>query len=154
MTTTNTGRVGIPISKPDTIVRVALVGQRGTGKCSLVRRFSEDTFDADRESNDFFVPRIVHIDGKIVKLFIDNGFNDFLRQEAIGQTCSPTRYRGTEGVLAIYDTTDASSFHKLRHCIEEVTKRNNKTIMTIVVGNKCDLTTERKVRGDVVRVAG
>ena len=54
-------------------------------------------------------------------------------------------YRGGNGVLVVYDITDRDSFDNLNSWLIEIEKNANKNVYKLLIGNKCDLESERKV---------
>ena len=54
-------------------------------------------------------------------------------------------YRGTQGVMLVYDITDLDSFLNLNKWLKEIEKNASKNVYKILVGNKCDMENERKV---------
>jgi small GTP-binding protein len=54
-------------------------------------------------------------------------------------------YRGGNGVLVVYDITERESFENLNSWLIEIEKNANKNIFKLLVGNKCDLESDRKV---------
>jgi Ras-related protein Rab-1A len=101
--------------------------------------------------------RTVEIDGKQIKLQIwDTAGQDRFR------TITASYYRGAvcsfflfhfiplssffqHGIIVVYDTTSQESFRSLVSWLTEVDKSVSDPISKLLVGNKCDLTTLRKV---------
>ena len=54
-------------------------------------------------------------------------------------------YRGGHGVLVVYDITDRESFNNLNSWLIEIEKNANKNVFKLLIGNKCDLESERKI---------
>ncbi len=48
-------------------------------------------------------------------------------------------------MFLVYDITDASSFNNVGSWLAEVKKHAGTNVVTVLLGNKCDLETERKV---------
>jgi small GTP-binding protein len=53
--------------------------------------------------------------------------------------------RNIDIALLIYDITNRRSFKELNYWIQEVKEMNNKKILFVVIGNKCDLYEERVI---------
>ena len=47
--------------------------------------------------------------------------------------------------MLVYDITDLESFQNLNSCLIEIEKNASKNVYKILVGNKCDMESERKV---------
>ena len=54
-------------------------------------------------------------------------------------------YRGSHGIVLVFDLTDRSSFEKISNWVEEIKHNSPKSVKLLLVGNKCDLKEERKV---------
>lgn len=105
----------------------------GVGKSSLLIRFSDDTFSGSYITTigvDFKI-RTVLIDGLRVKLQIW----DTAGQERF-RTITSTYYRGTHGVIVVYDVTNGESFANVRRWLDEI--QNNCDVVNKVLG-KCAL---------------
>ena len=113
------------------------------GKSSLLMRFTEEELQADIAPTvglDFRV-KMMNLMGFSVKLCVW----DTAGQERFTYMTS-TYYRGSHGVLLVYDTSCRLSFEKLSHWVLEETKyRKENNTVKMVVGNKSDLTEERTV---------
>nr|XP_035937862.1 ras-related protein Rab-35 isoform X1 [Halichoerus grypus] len=114
--------------------------QRGVGKSSLLLRFADNTFSGSYITTigvDFKI-RTVEINGEKVKLQIW----DTAGQERF-RTITSTYYRGTHGVIVVYDVTSAESFVNVKRWLHEI-NQNCDDVCRILVGNKND-DPERKV---------
>lgn len=101
----------------------------GVGKSSLLIRFSDDTFSGSYITTigvDFKI-RTVVIEGVRVKLQIW----DTAGQERF-RTITSTYYRGTHGVIIVYDVTNGDSFANVRRWLEEI--QNNCDVVNKVLG--------------------
>merc|ERR1712039_511212 len=61
------------------------------------------------------------------------------------RTITSAYYRGADGIILVYDTTDRESFNHVDDWLDEVNRYVNESTCKILVGNKCDLTAERQV---------
>ena len=124
----------------DYLFKVILVGNSGVGKSSLLVRFADDTF------TDNFMPTIGvdfkirnnEVDGKVIKLQIW----DTAGQERF-KTIISSYYKGAHGIIVTYDITDRESFSAIQTWMAEVEKNCSDNISRILVGNKCDLESQR-----------
>ena len=54
-------------------------------------------------------------------------------------TITRTYYKGTHGIIIVYDITDKESFQKITDFYQkEIKKYFNQDIIKVLVGNKCD----------------
>ena len=54
-------------------------------------------------------------------------------------------YRGADGIVLVYDTTDRESFSHVDSWLSEVNKYANENTVKVLVGNKSDKTNDRLV---------
>ncbi|KAI6176571.1 hypothetical protein M3Y97_00812800 [Aphelenchoides bicaudatus] len=126
----------------DHLFKILLIGNSGVGKSSLLLRFADNIFQASYITTigvDFKI-RTINVNGKKVKLQIW----DTAGQERF-RTITSTYYRGTHGVIIVYDITSAESFRNVKKWSEEIDK-NCDNIPTIIVGNKLDREDARVVQ--------
>lgn len=126
----------------DYLFKTIIVGDPGVGKTSITLRFATGIF---RER---YLPTIgvefsvkdVKVDDKHVKLQLwDTGSHDrfsYIR---------PMYYRGSFGVLLVFDLTSKTSFEHLDKWFKEVYSNCDGLIPAILVGNKIDLEDDREV---------
>lgn len=110
------------------------------GKSSLLLRFADNTFSGSYITTigvDFKI-KTVSIDGQKVKLQIW----DTAGQERF-RTITSTYYRGTHGVIVVYDVTNGESFANVKRWLHEI-EQNCDVVNRVLVGNKND-TPDRKV---------
>ncbi|XP_076850021.1 ras-related protein Rab-35-like [Brachyhypopomus gauderio] len=117
-------------------VRCKSVSERegGVGKSSLLLRFADNTFSGSYITTigvDFKI-RTVEINGEKVKLQIW----DTAGQERF-RTITSTYYRGTHGVIVVYDVSSAESFVNVKRWLHEI-NQNCDDVCRILVGNKND----------------
>ena len=105
-------------------------------------RFTDDTWSDSYVTTigvDFKI-KTLDVDGKSVKLQIW----DTAGQERFRNIIS-SYYRGAQGIMLVYDITDLESFQNLNSWLIEIEKNASKNVYKILVGNKCDMESERKV---------
>ena len=105
-------------------------------------RFTDDKW------SDYYPPTIcfglggktLDIDGKSIRLKIwdTSGLGIYWNTNS-------SYYKGAQGIMLVYDITDLESFEDLNKCFYELEKNAPKNAYKILVGNKCDLESERKV---------
>eukprot|EP00397_Hematodinium_sp_SG-2012_P041352 GEMP01045520.1.p1 GENE.GEMP01045520.1~~GEMP01045520.1.p1 ORF type:complete len:214 (+),score=45.28 GEMP01045520.1:31-642(+) len=126
----------------DHLFKLVLIGDSGVGKSCLLLRFADDKF------TDSYITTIgvdfrfktIPVEEKTVKLQIW----DTAGQERF-RTITSAYYRGADGIIMVYDTTDRSSFERVDEWLVEVNRYANENTCKILIGNKCDLEDERQV---------
>ena len=135
-------------SEYDYLFKLLLIGNSGVGKSCLLLRFSDDTYSNDYISTigvDFKI-KTVELEGKTVKLQIW----DTAGQERF-RTITSSYYRGSHGIIIVYDITDQESFNGVKMWLQEIDRYATSTVLKLLVGNKCDLTDKRIVEFDVAK---
>ncbi|XP_051981483.1 ras-related protein Rab-35-like [Xyrauchen texanus] len=118
----------------DYLFKLLIIGDSGVGKSSLLLRFADNTFSGSYITTigvDFKI-RTLEINGEKVKLQIW----DTAGQERF-RTITSTYYRGTHGVIVVYDVTSAESFVNVKRWLHEI-NQNCDDVCRILVGNKND----------------
>ncbi|CAJ0941556.1 unnamed protein product, partial [Mesorhabditis belari] len=125
----------------DHLFKLLIIGDSGVGKSSLLLRFADNTFTENYITTigvDFKI-RTVDVDGQRVKLQIW----DTAGQERF-RTITSTYYRGTHGVIVVYDVTSGESFGNVKRWLHEIDS-NCENVQKILVGNKCEDSSKRIV---------
>jgi Ras-related protein Rab-1A len=126
----------------DLLFKVLLIGDSGTGKSCLLIRFAEDDFSDNYISTigvDFKIKTIT-VDGKTVKMQVW----DTAGQERF-RTITASYYRGSNGIILVYDVTNRDSFDHISYWMQEVDRLASADVCRLIVGNKSDLTDKRVV---------
>ena len=92
--------------------KMLLIGDSGVGKSSLLLRFSNDTF-ADSYSSTIWIDfrsRSIRVEKNVCKLDIW----DTAGQER-SSTITANYYRGSHGIVMVYDVTSNASFTRVKH---------------------------------------
>ena len=106
-------------SEKPLLLKLLLIGDSGVGKTNILTRFAENKFAENYITTigvDFKV-KTVEIDGRPVKLQIW----DTAGQERF-RTITTTYYRGTHGVMVVYDVTNGASFSNVKLWLSELKK--------------------------------
>ncbi|VTJ88720.1 Hypothetical predicted protein, partial [Marmota monax] len=101
----------------DYLFKLLLIGHSGVGKSCLLLRFADDTYTESYISTigvDFKI-RTIKSDGKTIKLQI----RDTAGQERF-QKITSSYYRGTHGIIVVYDVTDQESFNNVKQWLQEI----------------------------------
>ncbi|KAF1762029.1 hypothetical protein GCK72_010290 [Caenorhabditis remanei] len=125
----------------DHLFKLLIIGDSGVGKSSLLLRFADNTFSENYITTigvDFKI-RTMDINGQRVKLQIW----DTAGQERF-RTITSTYYRGTHGVVVVYDVTNGESFGNVKRWLQEI-ENNCDSVQKVLVGNKCEESDRRVV---------
>jgi len=128
----------------DHLFKLLIIGDSGVGKSSLLVRFADNTFSGNYITTigvDFKI-RTINVNGERVKLQIW----DTAGQERF-RTITSTYYRGTHGVIVVYDVTSGESFVNVKRWLHEI-NQNCDDVSRILVGNKCEDPESRVVLHD------
>lgn len=129
-------------SEYDYLFKLLLIGDSGVGKSCLLLRFADDSYTDSYISTigvDFKI-RTVEIDGKTIKLQIW----DTAGQERF-RTITSSYYRGSHGIIVVYDVTDMDSFNHVKQWFQEIDRYATEGVTKLLVGNKSDLTAKKVV---------
>jgi len=129
----------------DLLFKLLLIGDSGVGKSCLLLRFADDAWSDTYISTigvDFKI-RTLDIDGKVVKLQIW----DTAGQERF-RTITSSYYRGSNGIVVVYDITDMTSFNNVKQWMTEIRNYAREDVSRFIVGNKSDLSAQRAVPTD------
>lgn len=157
----STTRTSITNQEHDLTFKLLAVGDSGVGKSSLLLRYSDDSFTPSFRSTigvDFKLKSTHTQDAKTVKLQIW----DTAGQERF-RTITSSYYRGSHGVLVLFDITDEESFRNAREWLREVDRFSGNDgrgrsgcdgyaeCVKMLVGAKLDLEHKRVVDEEVAR---
>ncbi|KAG5539983.1 hypothetical protein RHGRI_020274 [Rhododendron griersonianum] len=108
----------------DYLFKLLLIGDSGVGKSCLLLRFADDSYLESYISTigvDFKI-RTVEQDGKTIKLQI-----------------------------VVYDVTDQESFNNVKQWLNEIDRYASESVNKLLVGNKCDLTSQKVVSSETAK---
>lgn len=135
------------------VFKVIIIGDAGVGKTCLSFRFCNGRFPAQTEATigvDFRERSLV-IDSELIRVQLW----DTAGQERYRQSIVAHYYRNVNAVVFVYDVTNPSSFKSLPAWIEECRKHSltsGDNTPHILIGNKCDLTCNNRVKTDTAQV--
>ena len=115
--------------KYDYLFKILIIGESSVGKTPFLLRFTEDN---SLNGIDFKI-KIINIENKLIKLQIW----DIAGEERF-RTVTETYYKGTHGIILMYDITDQNSFKNIRNWMKQIEAKADKSIKKVLVGNNCD----------------
>jgi len=135
----------------DQLFKILLIGDSGVGKSSILLRFTDDDFEEDHPATIGvdFKTKLITLDGKRVNLTIW----DTAGQEKF-RSLTSSYYRGTHGIILVYDVTKRVSFLSLEQWLNEVEMYStNQDVITLLVGNKVDKSEREVSREEAAKFA-
>ncbi len=126
----------------ESLYKIIIIGDSGVGKSNILGRYIRNEFRVDTKST-------VGVEFGSKKVIIENTPIKLQIWDTAGQeryrSITSAYYKGSKGCFIVYDITSLQSFENLGKWLEEIKRSGDKTISIILVGNKCDLESERKV---------
>eukprot|EP00915_Cephaloidophora_sp_WS-2016_P002868 GHVH01003901.1.p1 GENE.GHVH01003901.1~~GHVH01003901.1.p1 ORF type:complete len:161 (+),score=21.83 GHVH01003901.1:288-770(+) len=125
--------------------KFVIVGNSNVGKTCMLGQFTKSEFMPNSKStvNCEFGMNVITIKGVPVKLQIwDTAGTEKYR------SIVRSYYRGAAACLLVYDVTDRSSFEAITEWLEEISELTHQHITIHLIGNKCDLESQRQVPYD------
>jgi Ras-related protein Rab-1A len=126
----------------DLLFKLLLIGNSSVGKTSILLRYVDDAFNTDFQTTigvDFKLAELTRND-KLIKLQLwDTAGQDRFRNIVASY------YRGANGIILVYDITNAESFHNIPKWMEESSSYLTQSVPKLLIGNKADLSSQRQV---------
>lgn len=72
-------------------------------------------------------------------------FRDTAGQERF-RTITTAYYRGSMGIMLVYDVTNEKSFENIKNWIRNIEENASADVEKMILGNKCDLDAKRQVK--------
>jgi len=125
----------------DYLFKILLIGNPSVGKSSIFSQYIDNNYynlGVSTMGLDFKI-KTIKIDNKYIKLQIwDTGGQERFK------TITRSYYRGSHGIIIVFDITNRNSFNNIRNWIYEINKHTENT-SNILVGNKIDLNDVREI---------
>merc|ERR1712137_95325 len=126
----------------DSVCKVVLIGDAGVGKSSLIHRFTENTHCTTHVPTigvDFKIKSLTQ-EGRVTKLHLwDTTGNERFR------SITTAYYRAAHGIVICFDTTNATSFERVREWLSAVEQFAGNGVSVMLIGTKTDLREQRQV---------
>ncbi|CAN6673985.1 GTP-binding protein Ypt6p [Trichomonascus vanleenenianus] len=129
--------------RKDTIQKYKLVflGEQSVGKTSLLSRFMYDTFDVQYRATIGidFMSKTMYLSDRTIRLQLW----DTAGQERF-RTLIPSYIRDSNVAVVVYDITNRQSFVDAGKWIEDVKAERGTQVIIVLVGNKTDLSNDKR----------
>ena len=131
----------------DLILKLLIVGDSSVGKTNFIMRFINNEF-----INNYLTTSGIDLKTKDIEVK-----NKKIRIQ-IWDTAGQVKYKAITrnlflkvmGAIIIYDITNEKSYTNLKSWVELIREECGSHMQIIIVGNKCDLDSERKINQDEV----
>ena len=131
----------------DLILKLLIVGDSSVGKTNFIMRFINNEFNNNYMTTSGIDLKTKDIEVKNKKIRIQ-----------IWDTAGQVKYKAITrnlflkvmGAIIIYDITNEKSYTNLKSWVELIREECGSHMQIIIVGNKCDLDSERKINQDEV----
>jgi len=126
----------------DFIFKICVIGDGATGKTSLIKRFTQGSFNKDyiktlgAQFSKF--EKIMEFEGKNIRARLF--FWDIAAQSEF-KFMRPTFYNGAKAIIVVYDLTRKETFDNIRQWIDDISQYCGK-LPTVCFANKSDLVDE------------
>ena len=129
------------------LFKIALIGDSGTGKTSILLRFIDNSFKDDTKST-------IGVDFKLVTLELEE---KIYAKMQIWDTCGSERFKSLtssfiktcNAFVLVFDLTRPVTFQNIDHWIS-IIKENTSPKFLILIGNKSDLVEQRNVSKEMI----
>ena len=134
--------------KFDKNFKILLLGDCSVGKTCFLLRYVQDTYTENHITT-------IGVDYK-TKIIEDKKNNELIKLQiwdTAGQdkfrSITKNYFRGSNGILLIYDITNLNSFKNIRNWVSQIKESLGDEACIALVGNKVDLEEERKVANEI-----
>ena len=127
----------------DIVIKILLLGDSEVGKSCFLMRYSENVFIENYITTiglDYKLKTVKLDSGKTIKVQLwDTAGQDKYR------TIAKNYYKGSHGILLLYDITKQSSFDNIREWIRDIKEEVSEKAIIFLIGNKIDMEEKRKI---------
>lgn len=124
-------------------VKFIFIGDSGVGKTNIIYRYTKGEFLKDYNPT-------IGVDFSTINLKVNDKIFHLELWDTVGmenfKSIRQNYYKNAACAIIVYDITDIKTFESLDKWIEECQNySNNDDLLMVLVGNKCDLSSERNV---------
>ena len=125
------------------VFKILLLGDSEVGKSCFLMRYSDNVFVENYITTiglDYKLKNVKLDSGKTIKVQLwDTAGQDKYR------TIAKNYFKGSHGILLLYDITKPSSFNNIREWIQDIREEVSPKAIIFLIGNKIDLADQRKI---------
>ena len=125
------------------VFKILLLGDSEVGKSCFLMRYSDNVFVENYITTiglDYKLKNVKLDSGKTIKVQLwDTAGQDKYR------TIAKNYFKGSHGILLLYDVTKQSSFQNIRDWIQDIREEVSPKAIIFLIGNKIDLADQRKI---------
>ena len=125
-----------PSGQPSHKVKIALLGNEGVGKTSILSQLTEQKYNARTNTTvgAMFINKGVQVDQEKFEMQLW----DTAGQERF-RTIASIYFRDAHGIVLVYDVTNRKSYDDMNYWFNEIYAKCEKSVIVTIIGNKCDL---------------
>ena len=127
------------------MLKYIIIGDSGVGKSNILLQYLQGKFNEEFQTTIGveFGAKNLNIKDKIYRIQIwDTAGQEMFR------SITRSYYKNSVCACVVYDITNRNSFDNIRSWIEDCKKHSPKTVFLVLIGNKNDLESSRKVSYD------
>lgn len=124
------------------LIKYLLIGESTVGKTCLILRYTDNEFFGNQISTigvEFKRKTITYCNEKIILQIWDTA-----GQDRFG-VLTRKFCKHSNVILIVYDVSIRKTFEKITEWISNIEENASRNVLVVLVGNKCDLETERQV---------
>lgn len=127
-------------------IKIVVVGDSGVGKSNILNRYVHNEFNHDSKATVGVElnTKTYKINDKVVKVHLW----DTAGQERY-KSITAAYYKGARGAMIVYDITKQETFKSVDKWYKEIKEFGDKSLIPMIIGNKCDLKNLRTVETEV-----
>ena len=134
----------VAATETDLVYKILLLGDSEVGKSCFLMRYADNVFVDNYITTiglDYKLKYIQLDSGEIIKVQLwDTAGQDRYR------TIAKNYYKGSHGILLLYDVTKTNSFENIREWIRDIREEVYEKAIIFLIGNKIDKKEDRKIQ--------
>ena len=131
-------------TETDLVYKILLLGDSEVGKSCFLMRYADNVFVENYITTiglDYKLKYIQLDSGQVIKVQLwDTAGQDRYR------TIAKNYYKGSHGILLLYDVTKSSSFENIREWIKDIREEVYEKAIIFLIGNKIDKKDQIKIK--------